>query len=34
MGLLEEARGIGKEEENDKVNNIEIRHICVGTRHN
>jgi hypothetical protein len=29
VGLLQETKGGGKEEEND----IEIYHICVGTRH-
>jgi hypothetical protein len=31
-GLLEEPKGGGKEWQ--RVNNIEINHICVGTRHN
>jgi hypothetical protein len=31
--LLEETRGGRKEEENDKVKNIEIHHICVEIRH-
>jgi hypothetical protein len=33
VGLLEEAKEGGTEEENDRVNNIEIHHNCVGTRH-
>jgi hypothetical protein len=32
--LLEETKGGGKEEKDKMVNNIEIHHICVGTRHN
>jgi hypothetical protein len=32
-GLLE-TRGGGKEEEDDRMNNIKIHHICIGTRHN
>jgi hypothetical protein len=31
--LLEETKGGGKEEKNDKLNYSEIHHICVGTRH-
>jgi hypothetical protein len=33
VGLLEETKGGGKEEENNRVNNTEIHHSCVGTRH-
>jgi hypothetical protein len=33
VGLLEEMKGGWKEEKNDSVNNNEIHHICVGTRH-
>jgi hypothetical protein len=33
VGMLEETRGMGKGEENDRVNNIEIHLISVGTRH-
>jgi hypothetical protein len=32
--LLEQTKERGKEEQNDKVNNIEIHHFCVGTRQN
>jgi hypothetical protein len=32
MGPLEETKGWGKEEKNDRVNYIEMHHICVGTR--
>jgi hypothetical protein len=31
--LLEETKGEGKGELNDRVNSVEIHHICVGTRH-
>jgi hypothetical protein len=34
VGLLEETRGGGKEEKNDRVNYRETHPICVGTRHN
>jgi hypothetical protein len=34
VGLLEETKEGEKEENNDRVNNTEIYHICVGTRHN
>jgi hypothetical protein len=34
VGLLEKNRRRGKEEENDRANNIEIHHKCVETRHN
>jgi hypothetical protein len=34
VALLEEMKRARKEEKNDRVNNIEIHHICVGTRHN
>jgi hypothetical protein len=33
VGLWEETKGGGKEEKNDRVNNNEIYHICIGTRH-
>jgi hypothetical protein len=33
VGLLEETKGGGKEEKNDRMNNNEIHHTCVGTRH-
>jgi hypothetical protein len=34
VGLLEVTRRGGKEEENGKrMNNIEIHHTCIGTRH-
>jgi hypothetical protein len=29
-----ELRGGGKGKENDRVNNIEIHHICAGRGHN
>jgi hypothetical protein len=32
LELLKETKGGGKEEENDRVKNIEIYHLCVGTR--
>jgi hypothetical protein len=32
--LLEETKGGGKEEKQDKVNDVKIHCICVGTRHN
>jgi hypothetical protein len=31
VGILEETNGGRKEEKNDRVNNNEIHHICVGT---
>jgi hypothetical protein len=34
VGLLEETKERGKEEENDRVNNIETHCIYVGMRHN
>jgi hypothetical protein len=33
VGLVEDTKGEGKEEKKI-VNNNEIHHICVGTRHN
>jgi hypothetical protein len=33
VGLLEENRGGEKEEEKERMNNAEIHHIFVGTRH-
>jgi hypothetical protein len=32
--LLEETKGRGKEEKNERVYNTEIYHIYVGTRYN
>jgi hypothetical protein len=34
VGVLEEIKRGGKEENKDRVNNNEIYHFCVGTRHN
>jgi hypothetical protein len=34
VGLFEETRRGGKEEENDRVNNTEIHNIYVVVRHN
>jgi hypothetical protein len=31
VGLLEETRGGGKEEMINRVGNIEIHHMCIGT---
>jgi hypothetical protein len=31
--MLEETQGGGKEE-NDRMNNIVIYHVCAGTKHN
>jgi hypothetical protein len=33
VGLLEETKR-GEKEDNDRVNNTETLHICVGTKYN
>jgi hypothetical protein len=33
VGLLEETEGGEKEAKNDRVNKIEICHICAGIKH-